>query len=109
MRAIDVLQSSRLERASPSGGKLNSISGAIVHSAGVLARYGNAKITSTAEDVPLTTRPDGAVGSYTAFQAARSRVLFQMGLLGYWGSTQALTEINTKDIYFRVNAAGTYG
>jgi hypothetical protein len=50
-----MLQITRLELASYFGGKLDSISGAIVYSAGVSARYGNAKITSVTEDVPLTT------------------------------------------------------
>jgi len=40
-----MLQISRLELASPFGGKLGSISGAIMYIARVSARYGKAKIT----------------------------------------------------------------
>ena len=55
----------------------------------------------------------GAVGRGTALKAGRSRVRFRMGSLGYFidlilvlGSTQPLTEINTRDVSWGVKSAG---
>ena len=55
----------------------------------------------------------GAVGRGTALKAGRSRVRFRIGSLGYsvdlilvLGSTQPLTEINTRGISWGVKSAG---